>query len=83
MNILDIKASIGRYVGIILQRLSGKVDKVDGKQLSTEDFTTEEKTTLSGVKSMAMRDLHVSTQQPDNAVGEDGDIWLVIQPPQQ
>lgn len=80
MNILDIKASIGRYAGLFLQRLSGKVDKVDGKQLSTEDFTTEEKEKLGDVKSMAMRDLHVSTQQPDNAVGTDGDIWLVLKP---
>ena len=29
--------------------LSGKVDKVNGKQLSTEDYTTAEKTKLSGV----------------------------------
>lgn len=80
MNIPGIPAAIGRYAGLILQRLSGKVDKVDGKQLSTEDYTTEEKTKLEGVKSMAMRDLHVSTQQPDNAVGNDGDIWLVLKP---
>ncbi|MNB61122.1 hypothetical protein D3C87_901250 [compost metagenome] len=80
MNIPGITASIGRYAGVVLQRLSGKVDKVEGKQLSTEDYTTEEKTKLEGVKSMAMRDLHVSTQQPDNAVGNDGDIWLVLKP---
>ena len=29
--------------------ISGKVDKVDGKQLSTEDYTTEEKTKLGQV----------------------------------
>lgn len=29
--------------------LDGKVDKVEGKQLSTEDYTTEEKTKLSGI----------------------------------
>lgn len=29
--------------------LSGKVDKVDGKQLSTEDYTTAEKTKLGGI----------------------------------
>ncbi|MNP85961.1 hypothetical protein D3C76_1859380 [compost metagenome] len=60
--------------------MTGKVDKVEGKQLSTEDFSTDDKTKLDGVKSMAMRDLHVSTQQPDNAVGADGDIWLVLKP---
>lgn len=29
--------------------LSGKVDKITGKSLSTEDYTTEEKTKLSGI----------------------------------
>lgn len=80
MNIPGITAAIGRYAGIVLQALTGKVDKVEGKQLSTEDFSTDDKTKLDGVKSMAMRDLHVSTQQPDNAVGADGDIWLVLKP---
>lgn len=83
MNVESVKAAIGRYAGLILQSLSGKVDKVDGKQLSTEDFSTEEKDKLSGVKSMAMRDIHVSTDQPDNAIGEDGDIWVTIRAPQQ
>lgn len=30
-------------------KISGKVDKVEGKQLSTEDYTTEEKTKLAGL----------------------------------
>lgn len=29
--------------------IDGKVDKAEGKQLSTEDFTTEEKTKLAGI----------------------------------
>ena len=33
--------------------LSGKVDKVTGKQLSTEDFTSAEKTKLAGIDSGA------------------------------
>jgi len=33
--------------------LSGKVDKVQGKQLSTEDYTTAEKTKLAGVETGA------------------------------
>lgn len=82
MTSLDLKAALTRYATLIFQRLSGKVDKVDGKQLSTEDYTSAEKTKLSEVKNMAMRDLHVSTQQPDNAIGNDGDIWLVIREPQ-
>ena len=32
---------------------SGKVDKVTGKQLSTEDYTTAEKTKLSGIAARA------------------------------
>lgn len=37
------------YHGKIKALLSGKVDKVEGKQLSTEDFTTAEKTKLAGI----------------------------------
>ena len=33
--------------------LANKVDKVEGKQLSTEDFTTAEKTKLSGIEENA------------------------------
>lgn len=33
--------------------LSGKVDKVDGKGLSTNDYTTAEKTKLSGIETRA------------------------------
>lgn len=83
MDLIAVKAALSRYAGNVSRLLGLKVDKVDGKQLSTEDFSTEAKDKLDGVKSMAMRDLHVSTQQPDNAVGNDGDIWLTIQPPQQ
>lgn len=35
------------------QDISGKVDKVQGKQLSTEDYTTAEKTKLSNIESGA------------------------------
>lgn len=33
--------------------LSGKVDKVDGKQLSTNDYTNDEKNKLSGISNGA------------------------------
>lgn len=36
---------------VITEELNNKVDKVSGKQLSTEDFTTELKTKLEGMKS--------------------------------
>lgn len=35
------------------QDISGKVDKVSGKGLSTEDYTTAEKNKLSGIESGA------------------------------
>jgi hypothetical protein len=79
-TIADLMNSIQSFSDKVLNRLSGKVDAVAGKQLSTEDFSTEEKTKLEGVKSMAMRDLHVSTALPDNQQGADGDIWLVVKP---
>ena len=38
---------------VIKSELSGKVDKVTGKGLSTEDYTTAEKTKLSGIEEEA------------------------------
>ena len=37
----------------IVSRLSGKVDKVDGKGLSTNDYTTDEKNKLAGIATGA------------------------------
>lgn len=37
----------------IVSLLSGKVDKVDGKGLSTNDYTTTEKTKLAGIETGA------------------------------
>ena len=39
----------------VTSALGGKVDVVQGKGLSTEDYTTEEKTKLSGIESQANR----------------------------
>lgn len=39
--------------GKITGKLATKVDKVEGKQLSTEDYTTAEKTKLSGIEAGA------------------------------
>lgn len=41
--------------------LSGKVDKISGKQLSTEDYTTAEKNKLSGIAAGANNYTHPST----------------------
>ena len=40
---------LGNRVGVV----EGKVDKVEGKGLSTEDYTTAEKTKLSGIEANA------------------------------
>lgn len=44
--------------------LAGKVDKVTGKQLSTEDYTTTEKSKLAGVAAGANNYVHPSTHPP-------------------
>lgn len=47
----------GTLVGAINEVNSGKVDKVTGKGLSTEDYTTAEKTKLSGIQAEANKTL--------------------------
>ena len=37
----------------LIAAIAGKVDKVEGKQLSTEDYTTAEKTKLAGIEAGA------------------------------
>lgn len=37
----------------LIAAIAGKVDKVEGKQLSTEDYTTAEKTRLAGIEANA------------------------------
>lgn len=51
-NFVD-KAGITYVVGKIKELLSGKVDKTDGKGLSTNDYTTAEKNKLSGIAAGA------------------------------
>ena len=71
--------------------LDTKVDKVTGKQLSTEDYTTDEKTKLSGIDTGATknatdadlrdRSTHTGTQAIDTVTGLQGqldDITLLI-----
>lgn len=43
------------------QDITGKVDKIPGKGLSTEDFTTNEKTKLAGIDNYANRYTHPAT----------------------
>lgn len=46
------------YKAWVQARLDGKVDKVIGKQLSTEDYTTIEKTKLAGIETEANKYIH-------------------------
>lgn len=59
-----IKADNGRYTMELLDDttvdLSGKVDKVAGKGLSTNDYTTAEKNKLAGIAEGANRYVHPS-----------------------
>ena len=50
LNSSDVEIPTSKAV---LNALNGKVNKVDGKSLSTEDYTTEEKNKLSGIESGA------------------------------
>lgn len=44
---LDIKAAFSNFYAELKSILDGKVDSVTGKGLSTEDYTTAEKTKVS------------------------------------
>ena len=54
--------------GGIFTALNGKVDKITGKGLSTEDYTTEEKSKLSGIETGAQVNKveTVNSIQPDS-----------------
>jgi hypothetical protein len=49
------------FAATITTALSKKVDKVDGKQLSTEDYTSEEKDKLAGIEGGANNYVHPTT----------------------
>lgn len=59
MNYVDLKAFLDKdgllYLwSKIKTLLGGKVDKVEGKGLSSNDFTTEEKTKLAGLENYTL-----------------------------
>ena len=58
------------------QDISGKVDKVEGKQLSTEDYTTLEKAKLSNVEEGANKYIHPSTHRA-NIIEQDSNHRFV------
>ena len=45
----------------VKEALEGKVDKIDGKGLSSNDYTTEEKTKLEGIEDGANKYIHPDT----------------------
>lgn len=54
-------------ITLVKTALSGKVDKVSGKGLSTNDYTTEEKTKLGGVETGANKTVINNTLTSDDA----------------
>lgn len=50
--------------------LAGKVDKVDGKSLSTEDYTTAEKSKLSGIAAGAEVNVQPDWSQADSTADD-------------
>lgn len=79
-NLSHLNQAVHAFTGLTVRLLTGKVDKVEGKQLSTEDYTAEDKAKVSGIGSMGLSDLHVSEELPTDSQGSDGDIWLVVEP---
>lgn len=60
-------------IGKVKTLLIGKVDKVDGKGLSTNDYTTEEKTKLSGIAAGANKTVTM-TGATASAAGKEGSV---------
>lgn len=67
--------AIGDIAGLFAA-LAGKVNKLEGKGLSSNDYTDSARDKLAVVGTMANRDVYISAQPPDDAVGNDGDVWL-------
>ena len=66
-NYLD-KTGLALVWEKIKNALTGKVDKVDGKGLSTNDYTSDEKTKLSGIASGAQVNVLEGIQKNGTAV---------------
>jgi hypothetical protein len=58
------------FASTMTTQLAGKVDKVAGKQLSTEDYTTSEKTKLAGIQEGATNYIHPDSH-PATMITED------------
>ncbi len=69
MKILDY-AGLQHLYGKLLARLNNKVDKVSGKGLSANDYTTTEKNKLAGIETGANKYIHPGTH-PASIITQD------------
>ena len=69
MSYLD-KGGLQHLYGKLLARLNDKVDKVTGKGLSTNDYTTTEKNKLAGIETGANKYTHPDTH-PASMITQD------------
>ena len=71
-------------VKVAVVDLSGKVDKVTGKGLSTEDYTIPEKTKLGGIEDGATTNspIQLTTTSGTSIIisNQTKDIWLIVDP---
>lgn len=64
------------FATTISEQIGKKVDKVEGKQLSTEDYTTEEKMKLAGIEEGANKYIHPDTH-PATMITQDSNHRFV------
>lgn len=64
----DVQNKIGQLLVLMSDMLELKVDKVEGKQLSTEDFTTALKTRLEGLEGFDATQIETDVQQIKNSI---------------
>ena len=83
MAFLD-KSGVERLWLHIISKLNGKVDTVDGKGLSTNDYTTEEKEQLATLSALvgdtaaARENLLIVVSATEPASPETGMLWFDI-----
>ncbi|URN94633.1 MAG: hypothetical protein NAG76_22920 [Candidatus Pristimantibacillus lignocellulolyticus] len=64
------------FAATITLQLSSKVEKIAGKSLSTEDYSTAEKAKLAGISFGANNYIHPSTHPPTIIVQDEGNRFV-------
>ena len=64
----ELQNQIGQLLAMMSDMLELKVDKVEGKQLSTEDFTTALKTKLEALEGFDASQIEADVQQVKNSL---------------